>query len=117
MDKLASVLASQGWQRSRLEQCVWRLYNETGELEGLIGCHVDDLLCVGKSTHFHEKVKLLRNSFPFGSWQKASDENVVFCGCEVKQTYTGDILVSQERYGLGLKFLSAPLGSNKVNNL
>ena len=102
MDKLASVLASQGWQRSRLEQCVWRLYNETGELEGLIGCHVDDLLCVGKSTHFHEKVKLLRNSFPFGSWQKASDENVVFCGCEVKQTYTGDILVSQERYGLGL---------------
>ena len=102
MDKLASVLASHGWQRSRLEQCVWRLFDQDGNLCGLLGCHVDDILCSGSGSWFEERIQLLRNSFPFGSWQKAQEESITFCGCEVSQDGEYNIFVTQERYALGL---------------
>ena len=102
MQKLANVLDEQGWQRSRLEQCVWRLYDSEGNLQGLLGCHVDDILCCGNSPLFQSKVKQLLGSFPFGSWQKAKDEQITFCGCEIKQNNKGDLFLSQERYALGL---------------
>lgn len=103
MDKLSKVLEEQGWQKSRLEQCVWRLFDSQGQLCGLLGCHVDDLLVSGVGDFFEQKVVLLRNSFPFGSWQKAQDETITFCGCEVTQDVNFNIFVSQERYALGLR--------------
>ena len=103
LDKLSSVLAAHGWQRSRLEQCVWRLFDSNGQLCGLLGCHVDDIICSGQGMFFEERIQLLKQSFPFGSWQKAQDETITFCGCEVSQNSQFDIFVSQERYALGLK--------------
>lgn len=103
LDKLSSVLAALHWQRSRLEQCVWRLFGSNGQLCGLLGCHVGDNICSGQSMFFEERIQLLKQSFPFGSWQKAQDEMITFCGCEVFQNSQFDIFVSQERYALGLK--------------
>ena len=102
MQKLDSVLQEQGWCRSRLEPCVWRLYDSQDNLTGLIGCHVDDVLVAGEGEYYQERVDLLRKSFPFGSWLSASDQNVTFCGCEVKQETHFDIVVSQERYSMGI---------------
>lgn len=102
LDKLARVLAEQGWQRSRLEQCVWRLYDANGNLCGLLGCHVDDILCSGSGDWFNDRIQLLRKSFPFGSWQKAQEESITFCGCEVTQDSQFNIFVNQERYALSL---------------
>lgn len=102
MQKLDSVLQEQGWCRSRLEPCVWRLYDSQDNLTGLIGCHVDDVLVAGEGEYYQERVDLLRKSFPFGSWLSASDQNVTFCGCEVKQETNFDIVVSQERYSMGI---------------
>ena len=54
-DKLGKELAKQGWIQSKPEPCVWRLY-PGGKLQGLIGIHVDDLLCTGSGKYFHEKI-------------------------------------------------------------
>lgn len=113
LDKLARVLAEQGWQRSRLEQCVWRLFDKSGQLVGLLGCHVDDILCSGKGSYFEERIQLLRSSFPFGSWQKAQEETITFCGCEVSQDSLFNIYVSQERYALGLSEIGVSTSRKK----
>ena len=102
MQKLDSVLQEQGWCRSRLEPCVWRLYDSHDNLTGLIGCHVDDVIVAGEGDYYHERVELLRKSFPFGSSLSAGEQNVTFCGCEVKQETNFDIVVSQERYSMGI---------------
>ena len=67
-DKLGKELRQQGWIQSKLEPCVWRLY-EGGVLQGLIGIHVDDLLCTGSGDYFMSKIRTLRECFPFGSWK------------------------------------------------
>ena len=110
MDKLAKELDSQGWQRSRLEPCVWRLFDSSGVLVGLLGCHVDDLLVSGSGDYFQERIKVLRQSFPFGSWQHAQSEAISFCGCEVKQDEHFNVFVTQERYALGLNEINVAYG-------
>lgn len=102
LEKLGNVLKSHGWYQSRLEPCVWRLYDSNDVLVGLLGAHVDDMLCCGSGSLYEEKVRLLRSSFPFGSWQHAKSEQITFCGCEISQKASGDIHVSQERYALGI---------------
>ena len=96
-DKLGKELAKQGWIQSKLEPCVWRLY-EGGVLQGLIGIHVDDLLCTGSGDYFHGKIQDLRSCFPFGSWKDLQKETVTFCGCELRQLRDGSIELNQERY-------------------
>ena len=102
MDKLNSVLSNQGWINSRLEPCTWRLFDENNELCGLIGSHVDDLLVTGRGNLFDEKVRELRSSFPFGSWQSAQKETIIFCGCELHQDWQYNVFLTQERYSLSI---------------
>lgn len=102
MDKLNSVLSQQGWINSRLESCTWRLFDENNNLCGLIGCHVDDLLVTGHGSLFDEKVRELRSSFPFGSWQAAQRETITFCGCELHQDLQFNVFLTQERYSLSI---------------
>ena len=101
-DKLAAVLGEMGWIRSRLEPCVFKLFGSTGELLGLIGCHVDDLVCVGEGPAYATMLQKLQESFPFGSWRDAQKESIMFCGCEMKQDPDGTIRLNQERYALGI---------------
>ena len=58
-------------------------------------------------------IQLLRSSFPFGSWQKAQEETITFCGCEVSQDSLFNIYVSQERYALGLSEIGIPTSRKK----
>ena len=100
-DKLGKELLAQGWKQSKLEPCVWRLYDQAGDLCGLIGVHLDDVLCVGPGPHFEGKIHVLKKSFPFGSW-KSLREPATFCGCELRQLEDGTIELNQERYSEGL---------------
>ena len=100
-DKLASELQAQGWIQSRLEPCVWRLYDSEEVLCGLIGIHVDDILCCGQGVVFEQKIANLKGSFPFGAWRSLA-EGAIFCGCELKQREDGSIELNQERYGEGV---------------
>ena len=43
-DKLGKELRQHGWKQSKLDPCVWRLYDDRHELCGLLGIHVDDVL-------------------------------------------------------------------------
>lgn len=113
LEKLNAVLQSQGWVTSRLEPCVWRLFDDNGNLCGLIGCHVDDLLVAGNGTLYDQKVAELRNSFPFGSWQCAQDETITFCGCELTQDVDHTIHLGQEKYSLGIREINMPVGRKK----
>ena len=97
-DKLGKELRHQGWVQSRLEPCMWRLFEADGRLCGLLGVHVDDVLCCGDGSHFEKKMALLRQSFPFGSW-KSLAEPVMCCGCELRQREDFSVELNQERYG------------------
>ena len=98
-DKLTKELTKLHFQQSTLEPCLWRLYEpQSGNLCGLVGGHVDDLLVCGKGDYFHQQVKALRSTFPFGSWKDARRETIQFCGCELSQKSDMSIDISQERY-------------------
>ena len=101
-DKLAKELANQGWIRSRLEPCVWRLYDSQDQLCRQIGCHVDDLICCGAGAFFKERIQALRDSFPFGAWKALMEEPATLCGCELKQDSDYSIELNQERYAEGI---------------
>lgn len=101
MDKLAKELENTGWIRSKLEPCVWRLYQHN-ILCGIVGVHVDDIVCSGHGDFYDEKVQALRQIFPFGSWKSAQREKVIFCGAELNQNPRGEITMNQERFALGL---------------
>ena len=79
-DKLAEVLVQMGWKRSRLEPCVFKLFDQHGNLRGLIGCHVDDLICCGEGAEYEQMLCRLQESFPFGSWKDAQHEAIMFVG-------------------------------------
>ena len=95
--KLDSVLVDQGWVKCRLEPCVWKLF-QNGKLQGLVGGHVDDLLICGdlENQYFCQKIDLLRQAFPFGSWKNAQKESLTFCGCELVQKQDFSIELNQE---------------------
>ena len=101
-DKLGKELTQQGWIQSKLDPCVWRLYDEHQLLCGLLGIHVDDVLCCGSGDHFEGRVKALRSCFPFGSWKDIQQEPTVFCGSEIKQGLDFSVELNQERYAEGL---------------
>ena len=100
--KLGKELQQQGWIQSKLEPCIWRLYNDQGSLCGLIGIHVDDLLRSGQGSLFEDRMQALRGSFPFGSWRDIQESPAMFCGCEISQKKDFSIELNQERYAEGL---------------
>ena len=102
IEKLAKELEKDGWVRSKLEPCAWRLFDSDGNLVGILGVHVDDVICAGDGEVYQQKVSSLRKCFPFGSWKSAMKESVTFCGSEVNQDARGEITMKQERYPLGL---------------
>ena len=81
---------------------MWKLFGENQELCGLIGAHVDDLLCTGAGKKYKAHIEALRNHFPFGSWTCSKDQTVVFCGCELSQHADFSITLQQERFSLSL---------------
>ena len=101
LEKLARELKGLGWKQSSLDNCVWRLF-ENNRLVGILGVHVDDVVCGGHGKLFDEVIQRLKSVFPFGSWKSAMKEKVTFCGCELHQEPSKEIILSQERFALGL---------------
>ena len=79
-----------------------KLFDESENLVGLIGCHADDLICCGEGSQYEDMLKQLQEAFPFGSWRDAQSETIMFCGREMRQGAHGTIYVNQERYALGV---------------
>ena len=56
---------------------MWRLF-EGHKLVGILGVHVDDVVCGGNGKRYDEVIKKLQSVFPFGSRKSAMKEKVTF---------------------------------------
>ena len=87
------------WRQSKLDPCVYMLWDERQkqpELIGILGVHVDDVLIGGRGELFESTLQKLREAFPFRKWKVGAGS---FCGSELKQdAKTFDIEVSQESF-------------------
>ena len=64
--KLKEVLISQGWIAHQMDQCVFKLVDDSGHVCGFTGVHVDDAICAASGICFDMHVKSFLGSFPFG---------------------------------------------------
>ena len=76
-------LSQLGWRPMSTDQCLWCRYSDHGELKGVIGIHVDDLLIGladgGKGEKWMSERKSL---YRWGSWKTSESE---FAGIRVRQ--------------------------------
>ena len=80
-----------------LEPCIhylesWK--NGKRVLHGILGTHVDDGVCGGDQV-FHDKLNILRQSLPFGSFKQ---RKFVFTGIQLEQLPDFSIRASQKEY-------------------
>ena len=71
------------------------LYAPDGDICGIIGIHVDDILCAGHGATFDSKMKTLEGKLPFGSRKYGK---FTYCGLRHEQHADGSITVDQEEY-------------------
>ena len=94
--KFAETVTKDGWIQSRLDHCVFFHRNAKGQLTGVLGVHVDDVLLGGQGADFEASINRLRATFPFRKWKHGAG---TFCGAELSQCpNTHAITVSQEEF-------------------
>ena len=91
---LKKQLLSLGWVQHPLDECVFSIY-ENGQLAGIIGLHVDDLLVAGNGKYFDKTMKSLESRLPFGEWKYS---RFVYCGLQIEQVNKHLITVDQIDY-------------------
>ena len=96
-ESLSAFLRDDGWKPHKLDQCLFIL-ERNGCVHGYLGVHVDDVVCTGSGSVFHESVGRLHERFKFGSWDQAQEKTVIYCGCEVRQYNDFSISVKQEKF-------------------
>ena len=93
--ELKRGLEDLGFIAAPFDPCTFVLpNNQTGQIEGLVGIHVDDGLCCG-SQKFQQKLMHLKEKFPFGSHKR---RNFTFTGFKIDQSSDFSITVNQEQY-------------------
>ena len=101
-ESLSRFLKENGWQQHALDQCLYKLVGPQGDVHGYIGIHVDDIVTGGQGSMYEAKIAELRARYPFGSWQSAQEEAVIYCGCELSQDKDFRIKIRQERFAQGI---------------
>eukprot|EP00435_Cladocopium_sp_Y103_P050345 s671_g15.t1 len=97
---LVEQLAKIGYFPSRLDPCVFKMY-EQNQLQGIIVVEVDDLFMVGNTLH-QKRVQELKKKFTFGKWVRLKDEaeGAMFNGRRLRQLPTGEFQVDMEKFVL-----------------
>ena len=72
---------SLGLQQSSFDPCLLYFRNQKGELSGILGLSVDDIVG-GGDDQFLAKMKMLRSKFKFGQWHEGSGR---YCGKDLIQ--------------------------------
>ena len=95
---LLKALGKLGFKESRLDPCIYKLYEE-GRLMGLLAIEVDDILACGKGK-FHEKMKQLRSQFTFGKCVnlKEEKEGASFNGRRLRQDEEGTLHIDMQKF-------------------
>ena len=81
----------------KLLPCLFAYRGEDGEILGMLGVHVDDIiLCGDLKSEFAKKVSLLREQLTFGKWE---DWEFTYTGRRIRQDRkTYEVYVSQPEY-------------------
>ena len=98
-DKLRKSLESIGFQKSKLDSCLYYAW-EGQQLIGSLAVHVDDLIVTGNTSFHRHYVDVLRKMFPFKHWKTNAGD---FLGRYIVKKDDGSITVSQEEYCEKLK--------------
>lgn len=85
-DKVAEEV---GFTRSKLDSCLYLCHGPSGELQGVLGAHVDDTVTGGRGETYHKAISLLRARL------QGSGE---FLGTFYTQHENGEITYQQKDY-------------------
>ena len=107
--RLNRSLVGRGWKRSMMDAACWMLWSDTGELEGVICSHVDDLL-LGGNPRAQRELKALGDELGFGSIEEGAFQ---YCGKYIKQDEKGIITITMKEYHENLKTVSIAVGRRK----
>ena len=92
---ITEALAKLGFSQSPFDPCLFLLrHPNTGNLEGVLGLHVDDGIC-GGTPYFQQKLDALEKQYPFGT---KKHRNFTFTGIEMNQMPDGTITMNQSTY-------------------
>jgi hypothetical protein len=93
---LKAALERIGWWAHPLDECLMMLYDSSGELQAIIGIHVDDLLICGQGPVFDKAMKTLESRLNFGTRKY---NNFTYCGLQIEQDRkTKQIRLHQNTY-------------------
>ena len=94
------VMTELGMIRSRLNKAYFLHYDSAGDLDGLIGVHVDDDLITGTKNFFETVIHELRHRFNFGKWHTCNKpgEEFVHCGRRVTRGADGSVHLDMQSY-------------------
>ena len=95
---ISAKLMKQGWKSVLADRCLFVLYDdETNEVIGACGLHVDDLLICGDEDHpkFKKAEAELMTTYKWGKWQTG---DIDFAGCHILQFADGSLRVDQQTY-------------------
>ena len=84
-----------------MDKCLYK-WVEDGVIQGVLGIHVDDVLCGGKGKSYESALERLQNRFSFGSWSNAQETTITYCGIEIAQKSDGSLFLCHERFALGI---------------
>ena len=107
-ESLSRFLLQDGWSVHDLDQCLFKWIDGSGTIGGYLGLHVDDVITGGSGDYYLQKMKGLRERYPFGSWVLAKEETAVYCDCELSQEPSGRLFLRQERFSLSVDEISIP---------
>lgn len=98
--KVQATMHKAGWRPSAMDPCLFRIYNDAGQLEGLACWHVDDVICTGRRSTYDRATAVVRAELPFRKWQV--DEGDV-CGVHIRRDpKTGTVYIGQAKYAAEL---------------
>ena len=69
-----------GFTRSKFDSCLYFCCSASGQLEGVLGAHVDDTITGGCGESYDRAIAQLRKRFPFRKWREGQGE---FFKCSV----------------------------------
>ena len=95
---LVQTLKMLGYQESKLDPCLFKLF-ESGKLCGLLAIEVDDILACGKGLHL-KKIEELKTLYNFGKWVDLRDstQGASFNGRRLRVGSKGEILIDMCKF-------------------
>ena len=95
------VTTKAGFTRSKFDSCLYWCYGPQGELQGVLGAHVDDTITGGQGSAYDKAIATLKQRFPFRKWRTGSGE---FLGTMYEQDpVSKEITYSQKSYAESIK--------------